>query len=230
MWWLVPNPPPRALPRPPPAFPRWAELWSETENFNVWQVSHRLDFTGSGPINPELARSSSGIRQENSASIPGGSSLSSAVLTNGLLCGSNGRGGSFSVENGGVGGGVLRAGAGKGPPRSGVRAFTYNSGDTYTGAWNNGRRHGIGVYEERATGNSYEVRCLFPCLYMFFSFQFAFEHVAWQSTREYRAHVAVLGGALVLPPSPHPFPLHFHRNRISVFTCFVSLQSPSGCE
>lgn len=171
---VVPNPPPCALPRPP-AFPRWAELWSETENFNVWQVSHRLDFSGSGPINPELVRSSSGIRQENSASIispafSGGSSSSSAAFPNGLLCGSNGHGGSFSVENGGVGGGVLWAGKGKGPPRSGVRAFTYNSGDTYTGAWNNGRRHGIGVYEERATGNSYEVHCLCPRVYVFFVF------------------------------------------------------------
>ncbi|CAN0481561.1 unnamed protein product [Hapterophycus canaliculatus] len=52
---------------------------------------------------------------------------------------------------------MRRAGAGSDPPRSGVATFTYESGDTYTGSWRNGRRHGVGVYEERATGNSYEV-------------------------------------------------------------------------
>ncbi|CAM9313520.1 unnamed protein product [Scytosiphon promiscuus] len=57
-----------------------------------------------------------------------------------------------------AGGGVAkrRAGTGPDPPRAGVGAFTYESGDTYTGSWRNGRRHGVGVYEERATGNSYE--------------------------------------------------------------------------
>ncbi|CAN0547582.1 unnamed protein product, partial [Ectocarpus sp. 8 AP-2014] len=52
--------------------------------------------------------------------------------------------------------GAKKAGS-EGAPRSGVTMYTYeNSGDTYTGSWKNGRRHGVGVYEERATGNSYE--------------------------------------------------------------------------
>lgn len=82
----------------------------------------------------------------------------------GLLCG-NGMGVGALLEDGGGerggggrGGGVLEAGMGSAPPRSGVKTFTYeDSGDTYTGSWRNGRRHGVGVYEERATGNSYEV-------------------------------------------------------------------------
>ncbi|CAM9423567.1 unnamed protein product [Ascophyllum nodosum] len=65
----------------------------------------------------------------------------------------------------GVGDGMWGAGIGEGgvrprlvtvPPRSGVHAYVYESGDTYVGNWKNGRRHGVGVYEERATGNSYE--------------------------------------------------------------------------
>ena len=88
----------------------------------------------------------------------------SSVLAMGLLCG-NGMGVGALLEDGGGerggggrGGGVLEAGMGSAPPRSGVKTFTYeDSGDTYTGSWRNGRRHGVGVYEERATGNSYEV-------------------------------------------------------------------------
>ena len=72
----------------------------------------------------------------------------------------------------GVGDGMWGAGIGEGgvrprlvtvPPRSGVHAYVYESGDTYVGNWKNGRRHGVGVYEERATGNSYEVSCRCCC-------------------------------------------------------------------
>lgn len=75
-------------------------------------------------------------------------------LANGLLC-SNGMASGAFID---VGDGVYgRPGMVTVPPRSGVHAFMYDSGDKYTGAWKNGRRHGVGVYEERATGNSYEV-------------------------------------------------------------------------
>lgn len=77
----------------------------------------------------------------------------SFALENALLC-SNGLVAGAFIDSGV---GVSRAGTGSAPPRSGVSAFTYESGDTYTGSWRKGRRHGVGVYEERATGNSYEV-------------------------------------------------------------------------
>lgn len=184
------HPPPLApahlppLPLPVHALPtvRWAELWTETENFNAWQSAHRLDATA---VQDSLARTRSGNWDSGNGQ-PSASSSSLSLLSSSAA----GASGSYSNVSGGGGGndktgknlhapnggsalagwetsqgGLLTAGGGVGaggvcgggPPRSGVRAFTYNSGDTYTGSWRNGRRHGIGVYEERATGNTYEV-------------------------------------------------------------------------
>lgn len=160
---------------------RWAELWTETENFAFWQTSHRLS---SNSLRPASGRHSAGNAANNSRSNRIGSlaadqaasavvstaavavaragsvlvraQTESSYLANGLLC-SNGMAAGAFIDGGD---GVYGAG-GPGmvtvPPRSGVHAFVYDSGDKYTGEWKNGRRHGVGVYEERATGNSYEV-------------------------------------------------------------------------
>eukprot|EP00903_Cladosiphon_okamuranus_P012106 g11359.t1 len=181
---------------------RWAELWAESENFGIWQTSHRL--AGAGATgNPQdasssrLGRTSSfsgGAASTNSSSsaakngihsgapsAPPSSSIinaasstasPSSTLANALLC-SNGLAAGAFFDAGGhddddnndnkdggessrCGGGGGGRGKSDGPPRSGVHVFKYESGDTYTGSWRNGRRHGVGVYEERATGNSYE--------------------------------------------------------------------------
>ncbi|CBJ31291.1 conserved unknown protein [Ectocarpus siliculosus] len=158
---------------------RWSELWTESENFGVWQSSHRLAGANGNPS--EALPPSSSLRSEpgdggnsnsNSNSDPNKAALgppttakfsnssgSGSTLANALLC-SNGLAGAgaFFIDDvrSSSSSSAKKAGS-EGAPRSGVKTYTYeNSGDTYTGSWQNGRRHGVGVYEERATGNSYE--------------------------------------------------------------------------
>lgn len=177
---------------------RWAELWTETENFGIWQTSHRLADTLADSLTtdrrlrstrsyPENFTASSTSPNSNghtrtasatptavgahnklddnlarANSIGNASFLKSggvSPLPIGLLCGAGvAAGAAFDGVTNGSSRGSVKVKKGDGVPESSLEAYTYDSGDVYTGSWSNGKRHGVGVYEERATGNCYEVR------------------------------------------------------------------------
>lgn len=157
----------------------------------MWKSSHRLDLAAiaaNSDPRTRAADSRESLVVSRSAGASGATAPSPAKASRSLTTlphsrpratsnlGVNGALALFGVPAGGLGfGGSLdavgsRAGSGSLAPLSGVQVFTYDSGDTYTGSWKRGRRHGIGLYEERATGNTYEVG--FPLPFLLQSFDY----------------------------------------------------------